>query len=219
MGELRLYAIGIEEVHDMFGAPPELAERLRAQADAALAPPPATERSGWLSRLGPIFRRVPGAPVLSPDDPRPADLERILTGDYVPADRILVTWQLLELLIKENSWGTTRLWLEREQLDTLDFALARGGVHAAAGLWHLLHNQTELPLFPPQGTLIGYHPFDQVAWMADSYRAAMPEIKGADQREQVQDLADWMDGFAAWSGQAAAVARPGPDLVAYWDVS
>ena len=219
MGELRLYAIGIDEVQAMFGASGELAERLRAQAHAALAPPEEVTPGGWRSKFGPIFRRVPGTPVIDPQAPRPEDLERILTGDYVPADRAVATWQVMEVLIKENSWGSTGLWSDGEQLESLDFALARGGVHAADGLWHLLHQRTELPLIVPDGLLVGYHSHETAHRMGDSYREAVPEIEDEQQRATVTDLVDWLARFGGWAETAATDGRPAPDLIAYWGVS
>jgi hypothetical protein len=218
MGELRLYAIGIDEVRDMFGASTESAERLRSQADQAFARPQPTERTGLLSKLGPIFRRVPGTPVLEPGDPLPEDLDRILSGAYVPAERALPTWRILEVLIKENSWGTTRLPLGRSDLDSLDFALARGGVHAAAGLWHLLHQPTQLPLIPPAGLQVGYHSGEQATWMAHSYRESLPEIEPPEHQEVVYRLANWLDGFLHWADIAPTLGRPAPDLLGFGSV-
>lgn len=216
MGELRLYAIGIDEVRDMFGAPVESAHRLRSQAHAALAPAQPADRQGLLSRLGPIFRRVPGTPVLDPDDPTPEDLDRILTGAYVPADRNVATWRVLEVLIKENSWGATGVLLSGEELDDLDFALARGGVNAAAGLRHVLNTSTELPLRLPRGLLVGYHTGDQAGWMAQAYRDALPEIEDRDQQDLVYGLANWLDGFVPWTRVALTHGRPTPDLIGFW---
>ncbi|HEY9291977.1 MAG TPA: hypothetical protein VIP98_11910 [Microlunatus sp.] len=219
MGELRLYAIGIDEVRSMFGAPPELAERLRQQAVVALAPPQTAEHGGLLSKLGPIFRRPPGTRVLDPDDPVPADLDRILAGAFVPAERSVASWRLVELLIKENAWGGTGLSVHGEQLDHLDFALARGGVHAAAGLRHLLNNHTELPLIVPRGLLVGFHTGAEAAWMADSYRQAIEEIEDEGPREMVYALANWLDGFGHWVELAPTMGRRPPDLIGFWGVS
>jgi hypothetical protein len=220
MGELRLYAIGIDEVRQMFGAPVGLAERLREQAQTALAPPQSDARSGGLlSRLGPIFHRVPGTPVLDPDDPIPADLDRILAGGYIPAERSAATWRLWELLIKENSWGRTGLTASEHELDGLDFSLARGGVHAAGGLRHLLNTSAELPLRPPHGLLVGYHTHDVAVWMAESYHQAVPEIEAEQDRETADRLAQWLDGFGHWADVAPTAGRQAPDLVGFWGVS
>ncbi|GAB3922243.1 hypothetical protein GCM10011575_14260 [Microlunatus endophyticus] len=218
MGELRLYAIGIDEVRDMFGAHAELAERLRGQGHAALLPAPshASDRQGLLSRLGPIFRRVPGTPVLDPDDPTPADLERIITGAFVPAERSIATWRVLETLIRENSWGGTGVPLAGDELDSFDFALARGGVNAAAGLRHVLNTPTELPLRLPPGLFVGYHTGEEAEWMAASYRQALPGIEEPGHRDLAYGLANWLDGFPHWTRIAETQGRPAPDLIGFW---
>lgn len=219
MGELRLYAIAIDEVRDMFGAPADLAARLRDQGHAALQPASAAhapEHQGLLSRLGPIFRRVPGTPVLDPGDPTPDDLERVLAGGYVPAERNVATWRVLEALVKENSWGATGVVLSAEELDTFDFALARGGVNAAAGLRHLLNTSTELALRLPAGLLVGYHTGEQAVWMAQSYREALPEVEDRGQRDLAYGLANWLDGLPHWARVAASLHRQAPDLVGFW---
>src|SRR5215210_3867981 len=151
MGELRLYAIGLEEVRGMFGASPAVAEHLRGVAQRAFAPPAGDERHGLLSKLGPIFRRVPATPVISPTQPEPQDVEVLLAGAYVPPDRMGATWRLLETLVQGIAWGSTRMTLSRQALDDLDFALARGGVSASIGLRHLLNSNPGLNLIPVQG--------------------------------------------------------------------
>jgi len=70
----------------MFGAPPQVAEHLRAVAQRAFAPPSMEGRGGLLSKLGPIFKRVPATPVISPTQPEPHDVEVLLAGAYVPTD-------------------------------------------------------------------------------------------------------------------------------------
>src|SRR4029453_5979548 len=109
MGELRLYAIGIEEVRGMFGAPPQVADHLRVVAQRAFAPPSMEGphdplgRGGLLSKLGPIFKRVPATPVISPTQPEPHDLEVLLAGAYVPPNRTGATWRLPETLVQSSA--------------------------------------------------------------------------------------------------------------------
>ena len=95
----------------MFGAPPPVAEHLRGVAQQAFAPPVEAGRSGLLGRLGPIFRKVPATPVISPTQPEPKDVEVLLAGAYIPPDRMGATWRLLETLVQGTSWGSTRMRL------------------------------------------------------------------------------------------------------------
>jgi hypothetical protein len=222
MGELRLYAIGIEEVRGMFGAPPQVAEHLRAVAQRAFAPPSIegthdpVGRGGLLSKLGPIFKRVPATPVISPTQPEPHDVEVLLAGAYVPHDRTGATWRLLETLVQGIAWGSTRMGLTAQELDDLDFALARGGASASVGLRHLLNSTLSLNLIPVSGLTVGWHPHQKAVAMAEAYRSAIAGLKNAEQREMINSLTIWLDGFLPWAQVAASLGRPVPDLVGFW---
>jgi hypothetical protein len=216
MGELRLYAVGIEEVRGMFGASPPVAEHLREVARRAFAPPAVEARSGLLSKLGPIFKRVPATPVISPTQPEPHDVEVLLAGAYVPPDRTGATWRLLETLVQGIAWGSTRMSLTAQALDDLDFALARGGVSAAVGLRHVLNSTMSLNLVPVQGLTVGWHPHHKAVAMAAAYRSAIQDIKTEEQREMIKSLTTWLDGFLPWAQVAASLGRPVPDLVGFW---
>jgi hypothetical protein len=216
MGELRLYAVGIDEVRGMFGASPQVAEHLREVARRAFAPPAVEARSGLLSKLGPIFKRVPATPVISATQPEPHDVEVLLAGAYVPPDRTGATWRLLETLVQGIAWGSTRMSLTPQSLDDLDFALARGGVSASVGLHHLLNSAMSLNLIPVQGLTVGWHPHHKALAMAAAYRSAIQDIKTKEQREMIKSLTSWLDGFLPWAQVAASLGRPVPDLVGFW---
>ena len=215
VGELRLYAVGMTEVRSMFGASPEVAQHLRDVAQRSFAPP-AVESRGLLSKLGPIFRRVPAAPVISPTQPEPQDVEVLLAGAYVPPERVGATWRLLEALVQGISWGSTRMSLDAHELNTLDFALARAGVSTSVGLRHLLNTSTSLTLLPVDGLTAGWHQHQTALAMAGAYRAAMPQLEVEAQREMIGSLATWLDGFVPWAAVSASLGRPVPDLVGFW---
>lgn len=217
MGELRLYAIGLDEVRAMFSASPPEQERLRTLAHHLLAPPKDTPHgTGLIGKLGPLFRRPPAAPVMSATQPVPADLEALLAGAYVPPERTGATWRVLETLVQGSAWGSTRMSLTPASLDDLDFALARGGVSSAACLRHLLSTSASINLLPVQGLTVGYHPYDRALAMAAAYRVALPEVKTHEQQELVAGLVAWLDGFVTWAQQAETHGRPVPDLVGFW---
>lgn len=217
MGELRLYAIGIDELRGMVGADAASAAHLRELAHRALAPEPVGARSGGLlSRLGPIFRRVPASPVVSPTDPEPHDVEVLLAGAYVPPERAGATWRVLETMVQGMAWGSTKLELSTVEMDDLDFALARGGVSAAVGLRHLLNSTTSVGLLPVSGLTVGWHPYQKALMMASAYRSAMTELKTTAQQEMIAALVVWLDGFVPWSEVAARLGRPQPDLVGFY---
>lgn len=216
MGELRLYAIGIDEIRGILGASPSRAEHLRELAHTALTPASTGTRTGLLSKLGPLFKRPPATPVISPTQPEPQDVEVLLAGAYVPPERMGASWRLMEILVQGTAWGATRMSLTSQSLDDLDFALARGGVSSAVGLRHLLNTTTSLNLIPVQGLTVGWHPHEKALAMAGAYRSAMPQIKTTEQQDQINALASWLDGFIPWAQVALSLGRPVPDLVGFW---
>jgi hypothetical protein len=211
-----LYAIGLEEVRSMFGASPRVAEHLRGVAQRAFAPPVEAGRSGLRGKLGPIFRKVPATPVISPTQPEPQDVEVLLAGAYIPPDRMAATWRLLETFVQATAWGSTRMPLSEASLNDLDFALARGGVSAAVGLRHLLNSKTELNLIPVTGLTVGWHRHAKALAMNEAYRSAMPQIESQEQREMIRALTLWLDSFVPWAQVAASLGRPVPDLIGFW---
>jgi len=216
MGELRLYAIGINEMRGMFGAGDHEAPQLREIAQRAFAPRTDVASKGLISKLGPIFRRPPAAPVVSLTQPEPRDVDVLLAGAYVPPERVGATWRLLETLVQGVAWGSTLMSLEPQSLDDLDFALARGGVSSAVGLRHLLSSGTSVNLLPVRGLTVGWHTHEKALAMADAYRAAMSQVKTQEQQELVAALVSWLDGFVHWARVASSMNRPAPDLIGFW---
>jgi hypothetical protein len=216
VSELRLYAIGIDEMRGIVGAAPQQAQRLRELAHRAFAPAGGPTPTGLLSKLGPIFRRVPAAPIIPATQPEPRDVESLLAGAYVPPERIGAAWRVLETLVQAVAWGSTRMGLTAIELDDLDFALARGGVSASVGLRHLLGCTTGVNLLPVSGLTVGWHPYERALAMAAAYRTAVPELSSKQQREMINSLATWLDGFIQWASVAGTLGRPVPDLVGFW---
>lgn len=211
-GDLRLYAISVDDVRTFFGADPARAAQLREQANAILAPPPAARPK----KLGPIFKRTPAAPVLAPTDPVPADLDALLHGAYVPPERTGATWRLLETLIAANAWGSTRTEIASTALDELDFALTRGGVSSGYGLRHLLTTSTQVNLLPVHGLTVGFHTHRVAVAMADGYRRALPEVESPAHRDLVEAFAGWLDQFGPWGERARELNVRPPDLLGFW---
>jgi hypothetical protein len=106
--------------------------------------------------------------------------------------------------------------LTTQSLDDLDFALTRGGVSASVGLRHLLNSTLSLNLIPVQGLTVGWHPHQKAVAMAAAYRSAIQGMKTTEQRDMINSLALWLDGFVPWAQVAASLGRPVPDLVGFW---
>ena len=106
--------------------------------------------------------------------------------------------------------------LTAQELDDLDFALARGGASASVGLRHLLNSTLSLNLISVSGLTVGWHPHQKAVAMAEAYRSAIAGLKNAEQREMINSLTIWLDGFVPWAQVAASLGRPVPDLVGFW---
>lgn len=105
MGDLRAYALGIADLRGVVGATGARAEHVRTLAQRAYTP--RTRPLGVRDMLGPIYRRVPGRPVLWMDEPAPDDLDTLLAGRPVPPARATATWRLLESVVAGLAWSAT----------------------------------------------------------------------------------------------------------------
>lgn len=141
VGELRAYALAVAELRGVAGATGERAENVRTLARAAFAPQPVA--LGVRDLIGPIYRRVPGRPVLRTDDPTPDDLHVLLAGTSVPPERAAATWRLLEAVVAGLAWSSTPL---------TDPDLPPG-----------LLAPTGLPVPPVDGLTAGWCPLEQAA--------------------------------------------------------
>ncbi|GAB2588749.1 hypothetical protein [Microlunatus antarcticus] len=105
MAGLRAYALGVAELRAVVGATGPAAERLRAIAAQAF--PPGGAASAVPDRLGPIYRRVPGAPVVRPEDPTRRDLDALLAGTPILPRRAAPVWRLVEAFAAGLAWSSS----------------------------------------------------------------------------------------------------------------
>lgn len=218
MGDLRLYAIGIDEVRDTFGADPQLRAQLREIADRAFTPEPVKHAQpvGLLGKLGPLFKRPIDQPVIPHGTPTPADFETLVTGQWVPPDRLAPTWRLFECLVRGRAWGSTHLAIDEGMLNRIDFELTRAGSPSHLGLGALVHTDARVGLTPMPGTTINYRMHPQTIATADALAAAQGALPSADVADQVRKLVNWLNGFSHWGELAPQLGRPVPDLIAFW---
>jgi hypothetical protein len=105
VGELRAYALAVTELRDVVGATGARADHLRTLAHQAFAAQ--TRPLAVPDLLGPLYRRVPGQPVLRADDPVTDDLDVLLGGHPVPPARAAATWRLVEAMVAGLAWSST----------------------------------------------------------------------------------------------------------------
>ncbi len=151
MLELRLFAISINGVRDIFGADAELAARLRGVAAGSFAPP-RPERS-LLDRIGPLFSR-PRTTEVDPRNPLPRDVDAVLSGGHIPEDRLAQCWRLL--LVWLEDLAARDLTITIDGLDAVEFDLARAGLPSDYSLRQLAERELGTALRPLSGQVVGY---------------------------------------------------------------
>lgn len=217
MGELHLYAIGIDEVRDIVGANPTLREKLLPLAEQAFAPPAESPPpTGLLGKLGPLFRRPVGAVVVDEGRPCPEDFERLVAGQWIPPERLSPTWRLFEALVAARSWGTTRFDVDEAFVSQLDFDLTRAGSPSAFGLASFLHSGARIGLTTMTGLKLCYWVNGHASSADEAYAEVVEELEPGRNRDAVRVLINWFNDFTPWGEQATAADRPPPDLLGFW---
>ncbi len=211
MGSLRLFAIGVDEVRDLFGATEAVAADFRAVAAEAF--PPAPVRSpGLLSKLGPLFRHPPDAPVIRPEDPTETDVATLLAGQYVPPPRLLATWRLIDAWLAAKSWDRVEIDLDDAGFSELEFALARAGLAPQFALAKLITKPLGIPLRLPPGLVAGHAKYAHALASREAWRAASATLE-PEHAEVADRYLAFLDTFAENAEAAPRGGRPVPDLV------
>jgi hypothetical protein len=213
MGSLRLYAIAIDEVRDIFGAPESNATALRAIAAHRFPAAPPTA-PGLLAKLGPVFRKAPDAPVLRPGVPSVTDVDTLLAGRYVPPHRLTACWALFEAFVEAMSWGSTSQPVSEAELNEFDFDLSRAAVPSRYGLRQLLRADLGISMLPCPGLAAGFCHAEHVGEMASAWRTGLPLLAPGNQPIG-QSLLAWLEQYPDWTAKAPDQHRPAPDLVAF----
>lgn len=173
MLRLVVYAISIDDVRDIFRAPPELAEGLRAVVAERFAPP-APRRRSW---LGPVMRRDPSTEV-DPASPLSTDVDALLAGAYIPPERAPQSWQILEVWLEALSAAHRSLPWDAEAFDRVEWDLARCGLNSDYSLRSLAERQLGVPLRPLPGQVVGYAKHVHAVEALEDYRRVLahPEL-------------------------------------------
>lgn len=212
---MRLFALGIDQARDVFGADHQLAGRLRTVAGEHYPAPESPQKRSRLSRmLGPLFK-TDDRMVVDPRRPSAADLDAILTGRYLPPDRLPAAWDVLELWFADLSWGELSLEISQHRFDEFEFALARVGLPSPYSLGQLMHNDASLPILPLPGLSVGYAKYQHALNTQHGLSAVIPELAPED-AQLAQQFAEFLAGFPLWASQATAAGQPEPDLLMIW---
>jgi len=206
--ELRLWAISVDEFRQCFAAPPALAQTLSGITDSLTADDRPQSRT-LLSKLGPLLRRPPSAPLIRPMVPNHADAEAMMTSRFIASDRLGACWVLAQAWLDGLAAAHTVVPLARAQIDELEFDLVRVGVPTELSIRQLWRRGVDIPLRPSEDMSIGYTPYDTVLEMTAQWTSALPELE-----EATVEFATPMVTFLAAFPEYAA-SRP-VDLIAWW---
>lgn len=213
MGELRLSAVGIDELRDLFSGSPAVEPYLRALAAQAFPPEPVPARRGLLGKVGPLTRVPPDAPVIRPGVPTGIDLANVVRGRFVTPDRLDAAWALVRLWLDNVGWSTLVIPLDEQLMSELDFELATGGVETRFALRGLLNERLAIPLRNAPGQVTGCVRFEHAAAMRDAWAPAVRTLS-PHTAPIAQWVVGWLGGLDAWANAARQVGRPLPDVVA-----
>lgn len=158
MHELRLFAISINGVRDIFGADAALAARLRGVAATSFAPP--RREKSLLDRIGPLLSRQRSTEV-DPRNPLPCDVDAVLSGGHIPFDRLSQCWRLMLVWLPELA--ARDLTITIDGLDALEFDLARAGLPSDYSLRQLAERELGTALRPLPRQVVGYSKHQHVA--------------------------------------------------------
>lgn len=212
MGELRLYAISIDEAREIFRASPERATELRDFALSIFPPPVPKKSAGMLSRIGPLLRHPIDAPVVTPNQPNLLDIELLLGGDYIPPERRFAAWRVVEALWRHSAWSCWGEMVTEQQFSSLDLHLAEEGVPSTLGLRKIFAGSLEIPLRNFPGLTSGFLPTTRVAALISSWSAVADRLAG-DNARLAGSILGWLADFGGWCQAAVQSGRPRPDLV------
>ena len=179
MQQLVACAIAIDDVRDIFGASPALADRLRASAATHFARP-APEPRSWLR---PLLRRDPST-AIDPAAPSSADVDALLDGGYIAPDRVAPSWRVLIAWLEELAAATRRVVWDEAAFERTEWNLARAGLNSDYSLRSLADRDLGISLRIPPGQVAGYakhvHAVETLAGLRSAFDH--PELTDEDRR-------------------------------------
>lgn len=215
MSTLRLHALSIDEVRDLFQGSPQVAEQVRALAARAYPPPVQPVARGLLGKLGPLVRRPMDAPVVLPGVPTPAEIDMVVHGRYIPPQRLSAAWAVAELWFTDRSFDSVSVSIDESASTELDFELAAAGVPPSASLRSLIGRSLGIPLQPMPGQASGYLRGSRVDAFRAAWSDAVPRVRGPNAKT-AQQVVTWLGGLEDWRAAAKGAGRPQPDVIALY---
>ncbi len=179
MQELVSCAISIDDVRDIFGAAPDVADALRTSA-ATRPGAPQQQGRGWLR---PLLKRDRTLEV-DVAAPSKQDIETLLAGAHIPPDRMVPSWRILTGWVEDLAARSSRVPWDQAAFDALEWNLARAGLNSDYSLRRLADRDLGIPLHPLTGQVAGYAKHVHAVETLAQLRAVEPnpELDSTDRR-------------------------------------
>jgi len=171
MLRLVTFAIRIDDVRDIFGAEPGLADRLRQVAATRLIGQAPQPKRRWFK---PMLRDDPDTQVRT-DRPLRGDVDALLAGGFIAPDRLPYCWRVLTVWLEELSAAHAEVPWDVEALNRAEWDLARAGLNSDYSLRRLSDRDLGAPLRPLPGHLAGYAKAVHVAETLVALREALAD--------------------------------------------
>lgn len=213
MSELRLYAIAIDQVRDIFGADAELAARLRGVA-SGLTSTATTRHSSVLSKIGPLFRRPIDPPEIPTDQPLGYDVENLLGGRHVKPERLDHSWTILQAWLADLACGDVTIALDRADAEKLDFSLAAAGLPSDFAVGNLLARDPHILLRPAAGMTVGYCKANHAIATGLALKQTLGALPDGSLRDLARQISDFLQLLPQW--KVANKNEAAPDLFVIW---
>lgn len=213
MSELRLYAIAIDQVRDIFGADAELAARLRRVSSHAISVDN-PQRPSMLSKLGPLFRRPIEPPNIPVNQPLGYDVENLLSGRYIKPERLPYSWTIFQCWLADLACGDVVISANQSDAEQLDFALAAAGLPSDFAVGNLLARDPHILLRPSDGMTVGYSKANHAIATGMALRQTLASLPDGPKRELAEQITEFLELLAQWKAEREQQAAP--DLFGIW---
>lgn len=163
---LDCYAITIDDVRDIFRADEQLSAELTAAASSAFPSHSRRSRGFW-----PLIRQSPTR--VDPARPTTEDLTTMLSGGFIPPERMAASWELFRVLLAHRATEHLTIDIAARELDEAEFDLSRHGLDSHFSIRRLGERPLGIPLRAPAGRVCGYAKLVHVAETAAALRAVL----------------------------------------------
>ncbi len=212
MEQVSLFALGIDRVRDIFSGRDDLSRHLRDVAIEHFCAKKSRKRLPLIQRLGPLSRR-PAYGSLG-NDPVNADVDDLLAGRFIEPSRLDMCWRILLVWMSDLSYGHVTVPMGFNELDAIDFDLARAGLAAEYSLGSLFNRNPLIPIRPGAGMRVGYARHAGCVEMTHQLGAALSRLDEIDPPSRVDSssavtIREFLSHLPEW----AAIARDSGDYL------